>query len=268
MKVAIVAVCSPQYLPQYRILYNSIQKHCPDIYSLLYYGSDNMPVGMPNASIYSIKEWIDKSPYKEDWVKYCSIRPRAILDAFNRGYDRVFLVGADTEFYHHPRVAEAALDDNDAFVTMYTFLPYGVDEKFPNDGQTLQNGQIQGDFIGFKKNEKTIKFLEWADKVLQKHAHYNGRLVLDQFWLNYCFSLLDSVKVMRQLGINVGNYNMHNNGMQWKDGKWVMGDGSPLILFHFNGHAKGNEEQISKHQNRYIASGELLEFLRQYSGKL
>lgn len=45
-----------------------------------------------------------------------------------------------------------------------------------------------------------------------------------------------------------------------------MSDNSPLVLFHYTGFEK--EKYIYKHQNRYKAEGEILEFLREYSRKI
>jgi hypothetical protein len=61
---------------------------------------------------------------------------------------------------------------------------------------------------------------------------------------------------------------MYLRGLHSKDFKWLMSDGSPLVLFHYAGFEEGREEFISRHQQRYKASGEILDFLKDYTRKL
>lgn len=270
MKTAIVVVCSPERLAQFNILKKSIEKHVSEnVDVLLYYGGseETQPKGWGNINFeYHVKNSI----YKNDLYTYCSLRPKAVLDAFSRGWDRVWLLGADTEFFASPRALYTVLEDNDMFVTMYTHESYGQeDDLYPNDYDTFMVGQINADLVGFRKSEQVIKFLKWLDKRVETKCQYRGRDFVDQVWMSMCFSYVDKVAVIRELGYNVGNYNMHNRQM-YKDisGMWRMIDGDPLVLFHYAGLEKGREEFVSKHQNRYKASGTILEFLKDYTSKL
>lgn len=275
MKATAICVASPERLNQYKVLYDSIKRHCKSLTPILYYGGND--IIRNQGLVVPVNEWVASSKYEEDWYKYTSIRPRAILHAFEEGFDEVVLLGADTEFFSPPFDFMNALHSADMVVTMYTYEPYNDEKAYPNNAQTIEVGQIQADMIGFRKTASTIKFLNWLAGQLEQHIVFNNgvynKIYLDQGWLSLCFSFVENVKIMRQLGYNVGNYNLHNRGMcRFKsvsgETQWIMKDKAPLVLFHYAGFQKEKPSDISKHQNRYYADGDILQFLKDYGAKL
>lgn len=291
---AIICLSSPEKLNQYKILQESSVKHCPGIDSLLYYGGSDHISEMGNKQIVHIDHWVEaaKKTYNDDWLIYCALRPRAILDAFLKGYDRVILLGADTEFFSYPYEFNFS---EDCFMTPYTFDPYPDEKTFPQTGQILEVGQMNADCVGFNKNPRTIKFLTWLQETLENGGcYYRGKIGLDQFFFQFAFSMLESVKVCRHPGYNVQYSNLFDRGMQiysitttsWSSmygspykeetttpahspPQWYLekdGKQFPLVLFHFAGFIPG--PQMSKHGTRYQASGEILEFFDSYGKKL
>lgn len=265
MKTCYICVCSPERLNQYKVLYTSLKKFKGEEDDILLYLGGKAPSWLDSSEVIDISPWVEKSIYSENWYTYTSLRPKALLDTFSKGYERVILLGSDTEFFYPPLFKF----EGDAYVTLYTFEPYPDETAYPNNWQTIEVGQINADLIGFCSTLETITFLQWLDTILSKHIVLNGKIYLDQGWFSLMFSFLPNVTIDRYLGYNVGNYNMHNRGMH-KDNKgvWRMKDNSPLVLFHYAGIEKGKEETISKHQNRYKAEGPLLQFLKDYTVKL
>lgn len=262
---AYICISSQAFLSRYKVLYDSIKRHVPNATTLLYFtGTEATGVG----DVVNVAHWLDNPPYPgNDWYNHCYLRPKAILDAFSRGYDKVILLGADTEFFDVPTAAIEALDTHDCFVTMYTYEPFVDNGTLPDDWQINEVGQINADFLGFQRNDSTIKFMHWLDTTLRTKMVVGPRIFLDQAWFAMVFSYLDRVKIMRHHGYNVMNTNVHNRGMHFANGKWMMRNGDPLVLFHYAGLEKGREAQVSKHQNRYTATGELLDFLNHYTSR-
>ena len=269
MKTAFICVCSEKYLPNYKILYQSFVKSIGDDADIiLYYGGHTNPTDI--GMVINFSETINKTGYSNELYKYCAARPTAILNAFEQGYDNVVLMGADTEFFSYPYEVFSSLQDNDAFVTMYIHEPYEGDQNlFGNNLQVLENGQINADFIGFRKNKQTIKFIKWVEEQTATKCTINGKEYVDQVFFSMAFSFLEHVKVIRHQGYNVAHYNMFQRGMRkLLNGNWSLMNYQPLVLFHYAGLVKGQEEKISRHQNRYKAEGDILEFLKQYTSKL
>ncbi len=276
-KTIFISCCSPEYLSKFKVLYNSIKTYISDVDTILYYGDSNLPSDVGTAV--DVSPWVKESPYSDPFYTYCHIRPKAVLDAFSRGYEKVILLGSDTEFFDYPKEMLTKLDDNQMVVTLYRTEPYedAPDNVFGNDFQVFINGQIQADFIGFSKSPETIKFLEYIVKQTKTKCKVDNTVMVDQGWLSLCFSFLDKVGIIRNLGYNVGSYNAIDYGLCKKTWYylggyvkelWTMRDGSRLVLYHYDGFEKGKEEKISKHQSRFTATGEYLEFLKEYGEKI
>jgi hypothetical protein len=277
MKPAFVCVCSEKYLPQYNVLYASLKRHCPEVPVILYFGDEDekhrpdiaCDIFVPTGT------WVKNTAYENPLYAYCSIRPRCVLNTFEMGFDEVFLVGADSEFFARPEECLNAFKDNNTahgngmFVTMYIHVPYEDPQTlYGNNLQVLENGQINADLIGFYAYPQTIQFLEWLDKVLKTGCVINGKEYVDQVWMSMCFSFIQSVKIIRHQGYNVAHYNMFQRNMRKIGVDWYVGNRDPLVMFHYAGFEKGNEEKISRHQNRYRAEGDILEFLKEYSRRI
>lgn len=260
---ALICVCSPEYLNQYRVLYKSIKVHVPDVSTVLYYGGEDTPTDV--GEVVNVSSWVKESAYTDPLYTYCSMRPRAILDAFNK-FDRIILLGADTEFFSYPSECFTA---HEAFVTMYIHEPYRGDQTlYGNNLQVLENGQINADLIGFRKTSKVLQFVEWVYEQTKTQCKIGEKEYVDQVWFSMIFSFLDTVNIIRHPGYNVAHYNMYQRGLQITESKHQMSNGQPLVLFHYAGFVKGQEETISKHQNRYRAEGDILKFLKTYGEKI
>jgi hypothetical protein len=257
----IVVVCSKEYLNRYNILAHSINKFAPN-FDLLLYTNGTVPTIAPTHLI-DISSW--KRNYKPDWEHYCALRPMCIKDAFSRGYENVILLGADTEFFDYPKELVHALVDNQIVFTPYTLKSLGNEAHlYPHDGQLLRIGQMNADCIGIKNTFQTMEFLNWLEKTLETDIRYKGELVLDQFYWNYAFSLVDDVKVIRIPGYNVQYCAV--DGMVKRYDKWYV-NGYPLVLFHYAGY-NGDSKKMSVHQNRFIASPEIEAFYDHYKRRL
>jgi len=263
-KTCCIAVASDEYLNKYRILQTSIQKHLSNIDSILYYTGITYQHGIDNVEY--VSHWLNNTIYTNELYKHCSIRPQAVLDAFSKGYEKVILIGADTEWFAYPKECVEALDTNECFVTMYTHEPYPDEHLYGNNIQVVFNGQINADCIAFKNTPKVIKWLEWVDKQTKNYCKVKDIEFVDQLWFSTCFSMLDNVYICRHLGYNVASYNAVNRGCDFINKK--MKDQSPLVLYHYDGLEKGKEELVSKHQNRYKATNDWFQFLKHYNDRL
>jgi len=90
----------------------------------------------------------------------------------------------------------------------------------------------------------------------------------DQTWWQMAFCFVQDVAVYRHPGYNVGYWNAPFLGV-FKDLTWgvVDPDGGiePLCIFQFSGMDFENPAQMSKHQNRTVATGDLLELFEDYA---
>lgn len=80
----------------------------------------------------------------------------------------------------------------------------------PDEKQTLNSGIYHSGFIGFKKTEETVKFLKWWGENTRTKGFKNmcKGLNADQLWLEHVPAIYDGVHILKEAGINVGDWNL------------------------------------------------------------
>lgn len=260
-KTVFISICSEQYLPHYRMLYNSLKQHAPNDSQILYYIGD---VQENFDTKVDITEWYNNTVYTPVINKICSLRARVVLDAFNKGFQKVVFLGAKVEFFSSPDEIVGALDYHDAITTPHILEPLPEDGKFPSNSGVSFTGHISTDVIGFYNCPEIIKFLEWQDEIMKSQCITTSQTYLDQSWLNFLPFFVSNVHVFRNTKYNVAYYNYHQRELKFTGGKWMTKDGL-LVCFQYSGLIPGEEHKVSKYQNRYVAEDEFLKFLKSYT---
>ena len=272
-KTAFIAICSEEYLGFYTQLFNSVKQYSPKSDNILYFISKLTPLRNPPLptkydQVVNITDWHDSTIYKDRLVSICSLRARVVLDAFNKGYDKVIFCGAKIEFFSDPWELLYELDFHDAVGTPHILEPLPDDGKFPSNASVSFTGHLSTDLVGFRNTEQIRKFLTWLDKQLATNCVTTGHTYLDQSWLNFLPFFCENVSIFKHLGTNVAYWNMYQREMKKENGVWRMKDGSPLVAFQYSGLDLDDPKSISRHQNRYTAEGDILEFLTDYARRV
>ena len=87
------------------------------------------------------KEWIRDYPRIEQ--KVYSVRPKIVLETLNRGYDYVFFLGSDIEFFDRP--TSMLLGHQDVALTPHLLEPLPEDKKHPSMEDILRAGFFNSD---------------------------------------------------------------------------------------------------------------------------
>lgn len=260
-----VCICTEQYLGYYKQFLNSSKKHLTGCDNLLYYIGNSSP--NLDCNIININDWAIKSKYSDILTTICSLRPRSVLDAF-KTYDRVLFVGAKIEFFSGGNLILQELNTNDAVTTPHILEPLPEDGLFPSNDSVSFTGHLSTDLVGFKNTPQIVKFLSWMDDMMVTKAETNQYKYLDQSYLNFLPYFANNVSIFKHLGTNVAYWNMYQREMKKENGVWRMKDGSPLVAFQYSGLDLDNPKSISRHQNRWTAEGDILEFLTDYARRV
>lgn len=268
MKIAFISIASKEYISYYNILYKSLLPY--GYKQILYHIGD---VSESFDEKVDITSWNEFTQYNDVLTSICSLRARVVLDAFDKGYDKVVFLGAKVEFFSNPSEFLALLDTNNAVVTPHILEPIIEDDKLPSNASISFTGHISTDVVGFKKTLDTIRFLTWQDNIMRTKCTTTHQTYLDQSWLNFIPFCIDDVKILRDPAYNVAYWNYTQRGLQWKNGKWrVLSNDKnsliPLVCFQYSGLEKGHEVDVSRHQNRLKASGNILELFLNYTKQL
>lgn len=264
MSVAYICICSKEYLGHYRILFKSLQEHTRKSTQILYHIGE---VEEAFDEKVDITDWFDKAIYDDKLTRICSLRARAVLDALEKGYDNVVFLGAKVEFFDHPQELVWALDSASAVVTPHILQPLPEDGKYPSNASVSWTGHISTDIVSFYNCERIRKFLKWQDEIMRTKCATTHYTYLDQSWLNFLPFFVKDVHILHDARFNVAYWNRTQRDMHLENGVWQTNDGK-MVCFQYSGLERGREEQISRHQNREIATGDFLAFLKHYTERL
>lgn len=267
--MVILTICTETFYPQWKVLYESIRRYCSsDVRIALLYVGDSTPT-VP-SEVLLLNETV-KSNYKETKVRYpigsylSTLRPSAIATLFYQGYDEVLCLGADCELF-----APLDFDRNyNAVVTPHITSPLPDDGKFPSNEGVSKTGHINGDFLFVRNTKEIVEFLIWWDRVMDTRCvdKPGEGMFYDQSWLNFLPFIVSNVLILRDSRYNVAYWNFIERDLNKEEGVWKTKDG-PLVMYQYSGFDKKHPENISKYQNRYHATGDLLEFLKEYASKI
>lgn len=142
-----------------------------------------------------------------------------------------------------------------AMITLTPHMLSPVDDEFaPNDCHILPTGIFNLGFVALAQHPQLAFFLDWwADRCVKYgYRRNNEGLFYDQIWINYVPAFFESYFIIRDLGYNAANWNLHERTLSC-DGAgnwWVNGD-TKLAFFHFSHYNIHNPNIISSYNYRF-----------------
>ncbi len=177
-----------------------------------------------------------------------AIKPLILLQMFEEyGYDEVIFIDPDTMVTSSLESVWDAFAEGDVLLTPH-IVTFG-DEEEANLGEraVLMSGVFNLGFIGVANKPKVKEFLNWWARRLVKYCLKDpGRgYFTDQRWVDPAFGAMSRVVVLRDLGLNVAHWNIHERKV-WRDKKGVYRVGKDVLkFFHFSGYKPSAPENLS-----------------------
>lgn len=167
--------------------------------------------------------------------------------------ERVAYLDPDILFFAPlARVGQALVDENIVLIPHILF-PMPADGRLPNEMDFLISGSYNLGFIGLRRSDDTLAFLNWWKMRLLDHgfsAPERG-LFTDQKWIDLVPSLFPRVAVVKDRGYNAAYWNIQEKlDLEVRNGTYGFSD-APLTFFHFSGLDLDRPERVSKYQNRF-----------------
>ncbi len=164
------------------------------------------------------------------------------------------------------------LDEKNIIVTPHICSPI-EDEFAPTDYHTLRGGIFNLGFIGLSNYETVKGFIEWWHDRVVKYGFVNFSLNMfyDQIWANYIPCFYDNYFILKHLGYNMANWNLHERALSTnKDGAIYVNEKFPLRFFHFSSYHFDKPDIICRYLTRYnfINRPDLIEIFEIYRGLL
>jgi hypothetical protein len=281
LKRAACTIVSPNYVHYARVLAQSYLSHHPDhrfFVCIVADLSDPTPflgggfepvmissIGLPHpratAMMYDVLEL------------NTNVKPSFLRHLFvTFELDQLVFLDPDIFIYSKLEPIFSALDAGaTAVLTPHMTTPIW-DGKRPGEQELLYNGTYNLGFIALSKCAETDRLLDWWEIRVIESGFAEGRtgLFVDQKWANLMPALFDRISIVRDAGLNMAYWNIHERTLRKEEDLYVV-EGSesptPLRFFHFSGVVADDPAMLSKNTNRYTLAdrSDLLEVFRNYN---
>lgn len=165
-----------------------------------------------------------------------------------------------------------ALDLKNIVITPHMCSP--IDDEFaPTDYHVLAGGVYNLGFIGLSDYERVKTFINWWHDRVVKFGYDNPRkgMFFDQLWINYVPCFFDNYYIVKHLGYNMANWNLHERTITYHDSSgYIVNNNIPLRFFHFSSYKFYNSDVICGYQTRFDFNSrpDLLPLFDNYHKKL
>jgi glycosyltransferase involved in cell wall biosynthesis/SAM-dependent methyltransferase len=173
------------------------------------------------------------------------------------GAERVVYLDPDIQIYDSLAELDRLLGEHHVVLNPHLTHAMPRDGLRPSETDILIAGAYNLGFMGLAAGPQTDEMLDWWSERLETDcvvAPERG-LFVDQRWMDFAPGLIPDLHVLRDPGYNVAYWNLPTRTVR-REGDRYTADGCPLRFFHFSGYDPERPDELSRHQNRILLSGE------------
>lgn len=242
-------------LARVRVLGDTIRRHHPEsTFSILLVDDHDRTVGpepAPLRLLWNEEIGLDPEEIHRLLLIHGPLFPNAIKPfllehiVLETGSPVLFLDSA-IRLYGPLHDVGQAIADCGVVLTPHALSPYPLDGLGPDDTTILSAGTFNCGMIGV--GPKGAAFLEFLESRLRRECIIDVQKmrVGEQRWLDLAPSYFP-VLVLRDPGVNVAYWNLHERPLTLVDGHTYAG-GVPLRAFNFDGYEADHPDLLSRHE--------------------
>jgi len=254
--LAVVTIVAKNYLAQASILERSFLKFHPEaeFFTLLIDGNAESKETISSQGTILIPsdldiaaETLERMATIYDVMEFATaLKPKALELVLKITGKNVAYIDPDIEIFKTLDVVVEGLENHPIVLTPHNIFP------MPRDGMETSEQAIRysGIFnLGFVAvSSKALPFLNWWHVRLVTDAvvDFESSLFTDQRWVDFVPALFD-VKVLKNPGLNVAYWNIHERDLSRNSVGEVLANGEPLYFYHFSGYDPLTPWILTKH---------------------
>lgn len=193
-----------------------------------------------------------KCAFKYNIIEFnTALKPFAALHLL-ASYERVLYLDPDTCVFSPLMTVHAGLDDHAAVFTPHALSSYdGIGR--PSDRDLLRFGACNLGFFAVRRSESALAMLRWWHARCHLDCFYEPQLGLgvDQKWIDLAFSFFDGMGILRDPGLNVAFWNLHERHLSRTNDGWRVNNEAVLGFVHFSSFVESDERAVAEKQTRY-----------------
>jgi hypothetical protein len=275
---AALTICARNYFAQALLLHRSFTEHHPeaDFHIVLVDRRDDAfaarfpelsitwveDVGLPHFAAHAMR--FDVIELSTNVKAHCLSR---LLDH----YATAMYIDPDMVVFEALAPVYDALAGNAIVVTPASTTPI-LDGHRPDDIEFLRVGVFNLGFIAVSRVDEARRFLRWwSDRCLSDGFHETqSGVFVDQKWVNLAPCYFEGCCILKDPGINMAQWNLHERSLSMVDGRYRVNGSTPLRLYHFSSFDPHQPLTIAKRQSRFPAGAraDLAELLEHYAADL
>lgn len=257
-RLAIFTACSANYLNKAMAMCLSALDQEPGATLVILLVDAKRDVQLRDSRVHILwAEDLDFEGYLQCAFKYNIIELNTALKPFTALrlldlFERVIYLDPDVCVYAPLASVHEALDRASAALTPHALSPYPGTGR-PDDQDLLRFGAYNLGFFAVKADPNGRALMQWWDRQCRERCFYEPQsgLGVDQKWMDLAPSFFDGVQILRDPGLNVAFWNLHERRLDHVDGQWRVNGQGPLRFIHFSSFVEGDLTAIAGKQTRY-----------------
>lgn len=262
-QIAAVTICAKNYFAKARVLQQSYLRFHPGhaFYILLVDKKDELFASrQADCNLVWVEELgiegILKYAFMYDIIEFSTNVKPTVLRLLLKTFKTVLYIDPDIQIFKYLKPVFSALECHPIAITPHSLSPI-MDGKSPGDIEFLRFGAYNLGFIGVSHSSEAESFLDWWSARCLAHGFYEPQsgLAVDQKWMDLAPSFFPGLTILRDPGLNLAFWNLHERVLSEVDGSWMVNDTHELYFIHFSSFDENNPQAIAMKQSRF-ASGE------------
>ena len=257
-QTVVFTACSANYLNKALAMCLSVRQHSPGIDTVVLLVDRKREVKLANPDVKLL--WAEDLGFPgllQCAFKYNIIELNTALKPFVArclliDYDKVIYLDPDVCVFAPLDGVVQALDDSAAVFTPHALSPYEGEGR-PTDQDLLRFGAYNLGFFGVANRPQAHVLLDWWHRRCLALCFYEplDGLGVDQKWMDLAPSFFDSVGILRDPGLNVAFWNLHERKLSCEGLHWQVNGASPLVFIHFSSFVEADPAAVADKQTRY-----------------